>query len=80
MSSVAFGGGGEPEDRVDVEDSAPLALERPDEQSAPDAVTTHRLVRAPMQAAPPVRRGPVPLACSDRIDAAAERATMPMVA
>jgi hypothetical protein len=77
---VALGGSGEAEDGVDVEDSAPLPLEGSNKQGAPDTMAAHRLVRTTMQSAPAIRRGLVPLAGGDGVDAAAERATMSMVA
>jgi hypothetical protein len=80
VRGVPLGGGGERENAVDVKNAAPLALEGADEQRAADTVTTHGLVCAAMETPPAVGDGPVPLAGRDRIDAPAERATMPMVA
>jgi len=80
VRGVALGGCGEAEDRVDVKHPAPLALESPDEQRGADAVTTDCLVRPTVKPSPPVGGGAVPLTRSDRIDAATQEATMPMVA
>jgi hypothetical protein len=80
VSSVAFGGGGESKDRVDVQDAATLTLEGSNEKGAPDAVAPHGLVRPPMKVPPPLRGGLVPFACGGGIDPAAEGSTMPMVA
>jgi hypothetical protein len=77
---VTFGRCGEAEYGVDVEHSAPLALEGSDKEVGANPVAPDRLVRPPMKISPPLRRGLVPLAGRDGINTAAKGATVPMFA